>query len=99
MTRSEPKLEHHRAQVMENDFLREIGARSAWAGMSGCEALGKAISVSAQSVCNYRKDPGKIKMETMQKLVKVLKPDIGIVLRFLGYSNQEIKRFAKEVLL
>ena len=48
------------------------------------------------SVGNYKRDPGKIKLKTMQRMVTALKLDPGVVLRFLGYSNRDIKNFAKE---
>lgn len=98
MTRKEPKLEYRRAQVVEEDFWKEIDARCCWAGIPNGTALGKVMTVAPQTVSNYRREPGKIQLKTMQKLVKVLKPDIGVILRYLGYSNQEIRKFAKGVM-
>lgn len=54
------------------------------------------INVCEASGRNYIKAPGKIQMNTMRRVVQKISPDIGVVLRFLGYSDKEIKQFAKE---
>lgn len=93
-----PRIRQLADQYAQSDFIREINARSAWEGMEKNDDLGKALGVTGQSIGNYKRDPGRIQLKTMQKLVKALKPNPAIVLRFLGYSNQEIRKFAKETL-
>lgn len=55
------------------------------------------ISVTETTGRGYLKDPGKIQMGTMRRVVQKVSPDIGVVLRFLGYSDEQIQKFAKEV--
>ena len=38
-----------------------------------------------------------MKVDTMQKLVAALKPDIKVVLLFLGYSEKDIQKFAQTI--
>lgn len=93
-----PRIRQYQEKYAEEDFIRELDARCGWAQLKTQNEIGKAIDVSGASIGNYRKQPGKIKLETMQKIVKVLKFSPGIILRYLGYSQQEIRKFAKEVL-
>lgn len=91
-----PRIRQYEEKYAQDDFLKEIGSRCVWAGFQTNEDLGKAIGVSAASAGNYKRDPGRIRLDTMQLMVKKLKLDPGIVLRFLGYSNNDIRTFAKE---
>ena len=91
-----PKIRQYAEKYAQDDFVKEIGAKSVWAGFHTNEELGNAVGVSAASVGNYKRDPSKIQIKTMQKLISVLQLDPGIVLRFLGYSTQDIRKFAKD---
>lgn len=97
----EPKLEHQRQLAAEDDFRKEVKSRCIWGGAeenSITKFFAKAAGVQLQSGYNYINDPGRIRVGTMQKIVKNLKPDIGVILRLLGYTNNEIKSYAKTVL-
>lgn len=85
-------------QNARKNFLLEIEGRCGFAGLKTNEALGDAIGVTGNTVGNFKKDPGRIRMDVMQKLVKALKLDPGVVLSYLGYSEQEKRKFAKEYL-
>lgn len=54
------------------------------------------IGVCEQTGRSYLKAPGKIQMDTMRRVVQKISPDIRVMLRFLGYSDKEINKFAKE---
>ena len=54
--------------------------------------------VTDMTIGNFRREPGARQIVLLQKMVKVLKPNPGPVLLFLGYSEKEIKKFAKEYL-
>lgn len=47
------------------------------------------------SARNYFSDPGRIQARTLRRIVKTISPDIGVLLRFLGYTPQNIARFRK----
>jgi hypothetical protein len=90
-----PKIRQYTEKYAQDDFVKEIGAKSVWAGFRTNEELANAVGVSAASVGNYKRDPGKIQIKTMQKMISVLRLDPEIVLRYLGYSTQDIKKLAK----
>lgn len=90
-----PKSEISYMRIAQEEFIKEIDSRCVWVGIKNNEALGEAVGVSHGTVSNFKRDPGRIRVEVLQKLVKKLKLDPGIVLRFLGYSTQDIRDFAK----
>lgn len=81
-----------------DDFQREMKSKRIWAGLETTEKFSYAIDCSTPTTNKYQNYPTIIRMDTMQKIVKVLKPDIGIMLRFLGYSDKEIEKYAKELM-
>lgn len=91
-----PRIRQYEDKYIQEDLLKEIGSRCVWAGFKTNEELGNALGVTGASIGNYKRDPGKIQLKTMQRMVTALKLDPGVVLRFLGYSNRDIKNFAKE---
>lgn len=91
-----PRIRQYEDKYIKEDLLKEIGARCVWAGIRTNEELGNAVGVTGASIGNYKRDPGKIQLKTMRSMVAALKLDPGVVLRFLGYSTQDIKKFAKE---
>ena len=91
-----PKIRQYADKYAREEFLKEIGSRCVWVGIQTNEDLGKAIGISGASAGNYKRDPGRIRLDTMQKMVQTLKLDPGVVLRFLGYTSQDIRKFAKE---
>ena len=90
-----PRIRQLDDKYRKNDFLAELAAQCARKGFFTCRELGDAVDMSASSICGYRREPGKIRLDTMQSLVAVLKPDIAVVLRFLGYSEKDIRKFAE----
>lgn len=59
----------------------------------GSAALSGFCDVSDATVRNYRNGKREMQIRTFISLVQGLKPDIGVVLRYLGYSDNEILRF------
>lgn len=91
-----PRLKQLEDTYAERDFVAELNAQSARFGLKTNEEIGKVLKVSAPTVGNYRNDPSKIKVETLQRAVKDLKLDMGVVVRYLGYTTKDIKKFIKE---
>lgn len=80
-----------------DDFQREIKTKRIWSGYESTQKFAYAVNLTPPTVSKYQNYPTMIRMDVMQKIVKVLKPDIGIMLRFLGYSDKEINAYAKEL--
>lgn len=91
-----PRIRQCADKYKKEDFLREIDAQCAWNGIKTQESLGKFLGVSAMTITNFRREPELRQISLLQSVVKKLKPDPELVLLFLGYSSQDIKKFAKE---
>lgn len=91
-----PKIKQLEAQYATRDFWAELDGQSGRKGLRSNAALGSAIGITGQCVGKYRSNPSPMKLETMQKIIRLLKPDIGVVLKFLGYSDKEIKAFVSQ---
>lgn len=92
-----PRIRQKAEEYAQADFLNEIGSRCVWAGIKTNEELGNAIGVSANTVGNFKRDPGRIRVDVLQKMVQKLRLNPMIVLIYLGYSSQDIRKFAKEI--
>nr|DAU90510.1 MAG TPA: bacterial regulatory protein [Caudoviricetes sp.] len=54
------------------------------------------MEVSRTTVGTYRKNPEDMPVSAMKRFVALMKPDISVVLKFLGYSDKEIRKFVRE---
>lgn len=91
-----PRIRQNADKYRQSDFIREIDTRCAWHGLKTNAALGKALEVSGASIGNYRKEPEKMQVRVLKKMISVLKLDIPALLAFLGYTEKEIRKFARE---
>lgn len=90
-----PRIRQLEAQYRAGDFWKKVDGKAAEHGYKTDTALGDAVGVDPKTIGNNRSGKSGMKVDTMQKLVSALKPDIKVVLLFLGYSEKEIKSFAR----
>lgn len=90
-----PKIRQYAEQYAQRDFWREIDRRCPDAGVQSGNnaALARAIGTADVTIGNYKQNPGKMQLKTLSRIVAVLNPDPGVILRLLGYSDKEIKKF------
>lgn len=91
-----PRIKQFESRYVVKDFWAELDGQSGRRGIRSNAALGEAIGVTGQCIGKYRADPSPMKLCTVQKIVKLLKPDIGLLLKFIGYTDKDIARFVKE---
>lgn len=91
-----PRIKQFEEKYIIRDLWVELDGQSARKGMKTNAALGEAVGVTGQCIGRYREDPSRMRLDTVQKLVKLLKPDIGLLLKFVGYSERDIASFFKE---
>lgn len=83
---------------LQTDFWTELDHRCLDRGLPpGATAISQFTGVQAQTIRAYRRGENRMQVSTLQALVKALAPDIRVVLRLLGYSDAQIRNFAKEV--
>ena len=93
-----PRIRQYSDKYQKEDLLREIDVRCAWNGIKTQEALSRTLGVSPMTVTNFRREPATRQINVLQRIVKELKPNPGPVLMFLGYTSQDIKKFARDYL-
>lgn len=92
-----PRIRQLASQYADKDFWTEIDRQSGAMGLKSNAKIGKAVDVTGGSIGNYRKEPERIQVRTIRKIVEVFKPNIEVLLRFFGYSKKDIERFAKSI--
>lgn len=90
------KFEHVAEQDDIKVFLEEVNAQCWRYGYKTQASFGDALGVSQVTAGKYLRDPGDMVFRTLRKLVKALKPDPAVLLRALGYTPTDIKKFIKE---
>lgn len=80
------------------DALRgELNAQRWRYGYTSYKSFGDALGIAMDTANNYMKQPDNIRIGTLRKIVKLLKPDPMIVLAAVGYTSRDIKNLAKEL--
>ena len=92
-----PRIRQNAEQDTMKDLVGEINAQRARFGYNTFPELGKVLGVCPKSAWNYLQDPDSIRLGTMRKIVKALKPDPVYVLLAIGYTKNDIKKMVKEV--
>lgn len=79
-----------------NNLLEEINAQRWRFGYTTQASFGEALEVSQVTAGKYLKEPGGMTLTVLRKMVRALKPNPGIVLKALGYTDSDIRKFMKE---
>lgn len=87
-----PRIRQKADEYAMCDFIAEINAQCGRYGYRSQRALGEALGVCQATAGNYLKNPECIQLGTLRAMVKLLRLDPMVVLKALGYSNQEIKK-------
>lgn len=94
-----PRIPQYAARYTAEDFWKEIDRCCPMIGIQSdnATALGRKIGEQGQTLRNYRKGKTVMPLNILQKLVSTLHPDPAVILKTLGYSEKEIRAFAKEL--
>ncbi len=90
-----PRIRQKMEEYAVADFQQEIRRQQGHHDLMSVRALARAMGVPHTTLNSKLKEPHKLTVEEIQKLVPVLHPDIGILLTLLGYSKQEVKKYLK----
>lgn len=93
-----PRIRQKAEEYAQTDFLKEVESRCVWAGLKNNEDLANKVGVSAGTIGNIKRDPGRLRVDILREMIRQLKLNPSIVLCFLGYSSKDIRKWAKEYL-
>lgn len=87
-----PRINQKADEYARADFQREIRTRQGFYDLMSLRALAEASGIPHTTLWAKLKDPDKLEVADLRKLVKVICPDPLILLALLGYSKQDIRR-------
>lgn len=87
-----PRIRQKADEYSMHDLIAEINAQCGRYGYRSQRALGEALGVCQATAGNYLRNPESIQLGTLRAMVKLLRLDPVIVLKALGYTNQDIKK-------
>ena len=93
-----PRIRQYAERYAAEDFWKEIDRCCPLAGIQSdnASALGKRIGEGYQNLLNYQKGKTEMRVSVLKKLVAALHPNPAVILKTLGYSEKEIRAFARE---
>lgn len=87
-----PRIKQKADEYSMRDLIAEINAQRGRYGYTSQKSLGEALGVCQSTAGSYLKNPESIKFGALRAMVKVLRLDPVVVLKALGYTNQDIKK-------
>lgn len=87
-----PRIRQKADEYSMRDLIAEINAQCGRYGYTSQKSLGEALGVCQSTAGSYLKNPESIKFGALRAMVKVLRLDPVVVLKALGYTNQDIKK-------
>ena len=93
-----PRIRQYSDRYTAEDFWKEINRCCPLAGIQSdnSAALGREIGVDGKTVTNYKKRLETLPFSALKNLVALLHPDPAVILKSVGYTEKEIRIFAKE---
>ena len=93
-----PRIRQYAERYAVDDFWKEIDRCCPLAGIQSdnAVALEEKTGVDHQTLRNYRKGQTEMRVSVLKKLVTTLHPNPAVILKTLGYSEKEIRAFARE---
>lgn len=94
-----PRIRQLADKYAREDFSKEIRRKQGEMELMSVRALAEATNIPASTLGPKLKEPDKLDVVSLRKIVKTLYPDPATVLRLLGYETKEANKFVKENLL
>lgn len=90
-----PRIRQNTAIYAENDFRKELYRRMTDRyDTVSIRALAREVNISQSSLNNHlRHNIVNLDIGVLQKIIPVLKPDPAAVLKLLGYTGEDIRKF------
>lgn len=90
-----PRLRVYAAQYSEEDFRKEVFKKMAerYEDIS-IRALARESGISPSTLNNrIRHDISNLDVSELRQIVPILKPDPAVILKLLGYTGDDIRKF------
>lgn len=91
-----PRIHQYAERYAKEDFQSEIRQRQGQYNLMSVRSLAKASGMAATTLGAKLKDPDKLEVADLRKLVAAIRPDPAVLLALVGYTGKEIKKFMEE---
>lgn len=88
-----PRIPQYEEKYAKADFQTEIRRQQGEYNLMSCRSLSQAVGIPHSTLNPKIKDPFKLTVEDLRKLVPVLHLDPAPVLALLGFTKKDIKNF------
>ncbi len=92
-----PRVRQKQAEYLLGDFVKDVQCRIYLSDEYRPE-IARKLGVSEKTLYNYLHRPEIMKLSFLRGLIVTLKPPPELTLKMLGYSKEEIRELAREVL-
>lgn len=91
-----PKIPQYADKYAAESLLREIRTRQGAADLMNNRSLADASGIPYQTLLRRIRNPEDFTLGEIRKLFKVLPVRPAVLLAFIGYTTQDIKKLVKE---
>ena len=91
-----PRIHQYAEKYAIADFQQDIRRQQGHYDLMSVRALAGAVGIPHTTLNPKLKDPKKLTVEDLQKIIPVIHPDIETLLVLLGCSRQEINKFRRQ---
>ena len=85
------KIRGKEIEYAEEAFRKEVRSRQGYYDLMSQQALAEAIGMPRPTLRKRMLEPAGMSVAELRKLIKMIKPDPGVVLALLGYSGKDTK--------
>jgi len=91
-----PRIYQNADKYAVAGFQQEIRKQQGQYNLMSVRSLAGAVGIPHTTLTPKLHEPHKLTIGDLQKLIKTIHPDPGILLILLGYSKQEIKKYKED---
>ena len=91
-----PRIHQYEERYAAEDFRREIRCRRGYYDLMSIQAVADAVGIPRSTLDTKLREPERLGVEDLRKLIPVLHPNPRVVLALVGYTTKEINQFVKE---
>ena len=89
-----PRIHQCAERYVKEDFQTEIRRQQGQYNLMSVRSLARASGIANTTLQAKLRDPDKLEVADLRKLVATIHPDPGVVLALLGYESREIKKLS-----
>lgn len=92
-----PKLKQYAEKYAREGFQTEIRRKQGEHDLMSVRALSREVGIPHTTLGPKLKDPDKLEVADLRKIVLAIDPDPGAVLELLGYDKKAIRKFQQGI--